>query len=212
MHVLALLAAGLQSACSSQDPRSPAARDAPSESATTQGRDESSITVHLAQPKVMRAITPHSISHSAPSSNTEATGYLKAEKKYIGQGGIEANEVEQVLQSRDAFSSAMQALDEEGIRNPEAQDMSRHVRTVMEHALGKDMRVHSLSCGLSVCMGSVQKGLAFDDTWAHTFLDHGAVKVFGFIEMADQIGHTHERRLLFSFDPELPAILVPPAP
>jgi len=199
----------LQSACSSQDPRSPAAVDAPSEPPVIQAGSESGITVHRAQPKVTRALTPHSTGQSASSVDPKATGYLKAEVKYIGKGGIEANEVDQVLQSREAFSSALQALDEEGIRSLEAQDMSLHVRTVMEQVLGKEMTVNGLSCGMSVCMGWVQKGSAFDDAWAHAFLDHGSIKVFGFIEAADSTENIHERRFLFSFDPQLPAILVP---
>lgn len=212
MLALALMAVALQSACSAQDPRSPGAVNAPSEPPVVQAGSESGITVRRAQPKVMRAVTPHSTGHGPASPDPKLSGYLKTELRYIGQGGIEANEVEQVLQSRDAFSSALQALDEEGVRSLEAQDMTRHVRGAMLQALGKDMIVHSLSCGLSVCIGSVQSGPAFDDTWAHAFLDHGAMKVFGFIEAADQIGGLHERRFLFSMDPELPGIIVPRQP
>lgn len=209
---LVLVVAVLQSACSSHDPLSPAANDAPSDSAAAQPDGVSSATVHRAQPKVMRAVTPHSIGQGQSSSDPKKSGYLKAELQYIGKGGIEANEADQALQSRDAFSSAVLALDEEAIRSLEAQDITRHVRAVMLQALGKDVTVHSLSCGLSVCMGSVQSGSAFDDTWAHPFLDHGAIKVFGFIEAANQVGGLHERRFLFSMDPELPGIIVPRAP
>lgn len=212
MIALALMAVALQSACSPQDPRSPGARDAQSAPAAAQAGDESSITVHRAQPKVMRAVTPHSAIHGSSSSDTGAGGYLRAEVKYIGQGGIEANEVEQVLQSRDAFSSALQALDAENIRSLEAQDMTRHVRTVMLQALGKDITVDGLSCGLSMCMGSAHRNSAFDDTWAHPFLDHRAIKVFGFIEAEDRMGSLYERRFLFSMDPELPGIIVPHSP
>ncbi len=131
---------------------------------------------------------------------------------YIGEGGIEADAIDQVLQSRKAFANAVQALDTEGVRSMEAQDMTRLYRTVMEQALGKDMVVSSLACGLSVCLGSVQKGSEFDDSWAHTFLDHEAIKVFGFVQAEDRLGHTHERRFLFSMDPELPAVIVHLAP
>lgn len=123
--------------------------------------------MHRALPKVMRAVTPHSPAHRPSPSDSMESDYLKAEVKYIGQGGIESNEVEQVLQSREAFSNALQDLDDKGVRNLEAQDMTRHVRTVMLQALGENMTVHSLSCGLSICMGSVQSGSAFDDIWAH---------------------------------------------
>lgn len=167
--------------------------------------------MHRALPKVMRAVTPHSPAHRPSPSDSMESDYLKAEVKYIGQGGIESNEVEQVLQSREAFSNALQDLDDEGVRNLEAQDMTRHVRTVMLQALGENMTVHSLSCGLSICMGSVQSGSAFDDIWAHPFLDHGAIKVFGFVEATDRRGGLHERRFLFSMDPELPGIIVPRA-
>lgn len=211
MLAIALMAVALQPACYSQDPRSPAARDAPCEPPAAQAGDEGSITVHRAQPKVMRAVKPHSPVHGPSPSDSMEIGYLKAEVKYIGQDGIEASEVEQVLQTRDAFSSAVQAIDEEGIRNLEAQDMTRHVRTVMLQALGEDMTVHSLSCGLSICMGSVQRGSAFDDTWAHPFLDHGVIKVYGFVDATDRIADLHERRFLFSMDPELPGIIVPRA-
>lgn len=210
--VVVLTAAVLQVACSSQDPRSPGARDSPSDSSVTHADGVSSVTVHRAQPKVARPITPNPPVQGAPSLDPKVSGYLKAEVKYIGKGGIEANEVDQVLQSRDVFSSALQAIDEEGVRSLEAQDITRNVRTVMLQALGEDMTVHDLSCGLSVCMGSVKSGSAFDDTWPHPFLDHGAIKVFGFIEAADQTEGLHERRFLFSIDPELPGIIVPRGP
>ena len=212
MLAFALMAVALQSACTSHEPLSPGANDEYNESAVAQADGVSSTTVHRAQPKVLRAVTPHSDGDGPSSADPSAGGFLKAELQYIGKGGIEANEVDQVLQSRDAFSSALLALDEEAIRSLDAQDMKRHVRAVMLRALGENMTVHSLSCGLSVCMGSVQSGSKFDDTWAHAFFDHGSIKVFGFIEAADQVGGLHERRFLFSMDPELPGIIVPRTP
>lgn len=212
MLVFALIAVALQSACTSREPLSPGANDEHNESAVAQADGVSSTTVHRAQPKAMRAVTPHSTGQGPSSSDPKMSGYLKAELQYIGKGGIEANDVDQVLQSRHAFTSALLAFDEQASSSLEAQDMTRHFRAVMLRALGENMTVHSLSCGLSVCMGSVQSGSKFDDTWAHAFFDHGSIKVFGFIEAADQIGGLHERRFLFSMDPELPGIIVPRTP
>lgn len=209
---LLLVALALQTACSSQETKTPDGSDLPRESAAVQDIGENPVTLHRPQKKVMRAITPHAAGHGASRSDQKASDYLKAEEMYIGEGGIEADAIDQVLQSRKAFANAVQALDTEGVRSMEAQDMTRLYRTVMEQALGKDVAVSSLACGLSVCLGSVQKGSEFDDSWAHTFLDHKAIKVFGFAQAEDRLGHTHERRFLFSMDPELPAVIVHLAP
>lgn len=209
---LACVVLSLQTACVSRDVQPPVTSDVVSDSAASHANDENVVTLHRAQPKVMRAIALHVAGHSPVPIDQRATSYLKAEERYIGQGGIEADAIDQVLQSRQAFASAVQALGAESVRSMDAQDMTRHFRTVMELALGKEMAISSLACGLSVCLGSVQKGSAFDDGWAHTFLDHEAIKVFGFVQAEDRLGDAHERRFLFSMDPELPAVIVHLAP
>ncbi|WP_312316367.1 hypothetical protein [Stenotrophomonas sp.] len=204
----------LQLACSPEQQHTSAATAAAAydESVEAQANGENSITIHRAQPKVMRSVTPHSTGELPSSTSTRASHHLEAEEKYIGEVGIEADAIDQVLQSREAFTTALHALDSESIRSMEAQDLTRHFRAVMELALGNEVTVSSLACGLSVCLGSVQKRAEIDEKWAHTFLDHDAIKVFGFGQAEDQMGDVHERRFLFSIDPGLPGVIVRRAP
>lgn len=137
------------------------------------------------------------------------THYLKGEAEYVTRGGLDGDTVEQALSTQEGFDKAAEALSSEAMRSMEAQDLGRYFRRVMERAVAEHMDVVSLSCGLSVCMGSVQtRSAELDPNWSLKYLDDDSFKAYGFIESVERIGDVHVSRFLFSTDPELAAIVV----
>lgn len=198
-----LVAAVLQTACSVDKPtKLPAAHESEVPSPTLSAETESK-TVHRSQPKSARHVTPHSTASGQQSVEPADQRHLKAEARLVGRGGLESDEVEHVLLSREAFAGTVQALDQDAMHSIEAQEMARYVRNVIDRGLTSDMRLSSFSCGVSVCMGSVQKGSEFAKNWSISELEDEALPFHAVAQSMEKIGGVHENRFVFSTDPEL---------
>lgn len=159
-----------------------------------------------------QATAPLSTSSTQLSGSTRVSRYLKAESGFLTRGGLDSHEVERVLTSREAFVNAIDAMSKEASRGVDTQDLSRHIHGVLERAAGEDMKVSRLACGLSVCMGSLESGSAFDEKWSFRYPDDDAFKMYGFFESVEKVGDTYESRFLFSIDQDLPGIVLPNSP
>ncbi len=148
------------------------------------------------------------------ASNPEATvpgnmTYLPAESALVELDGISANMTDQIIESREAFSKALQEMSNDENRSMEAQDLAKHYRDAFERAVGSRGAVGNLSCGLSVCMGSVTAGSVADhDAWLSRLHDDPGAATYGFIEAIESTGDHFQSRFVFSTDPALKAIIV----
>lgn len=198
-----LIAALLQTACSVEEAaRLPASHESQVPSPTKSARTEST-AVHGSQPDSAHYEKPASMMSSQQPVEPANTGHLKAEARFLGKGGLESDEVEHVLLSREVFAGTAKALEQESVRNIEAQDMTRYVRNVIDRRLTSDMKLSSLSCGVSLCIGSVQKGSEFAKNWSVAQLEDDALQFHAVAQSMEKIGEVYENRFLFSTDPEL---------
>ncbi|MBT2767287.1 hypothetical protein J7J08_06525 [Stenotrophomonas sp. ISL-67] len=78
-----------------------------------------------------------------------------------------------------------------------------------ERAVGTNGAVENLSCGLSVCVGSVRAGsIADHDAWLSRLQEDPGAHTYGFVEAIERTGDQFQSRFVFSTDPALKAILL----
>ncbi|MFL9583340.1 hypothetical protein [Stenotrophomonas sp. AB1(2024)] len=155
-------------------------------------------------------ITPATEANSLRTRESAPSIHLVAESKFIEYSGLSRAHAEEVLGSSAGFSRALDEMSSEAAKIMEAQDLADHYRSALTQAVGTDGAVASLSCGLSMCMGSVHTRLGVDnDQWAQRFLDAPSTRVFGHLAAVEKIGDLNESRFIFSTDPDIPGIFVP---
>ena len=138
------------------------------------------------------------------------TLYLATESRFIEHGGLSRTRADEILESREGFSRALEEMSSDAARNTDAQDLADHYRSALVGAVGSDGAVASFSCGLSMCMGSVQTRMDVDNgQWNLRFLDAASTRVFGHVSTLEKIGDLQESRFIFSTDPNVPGIVVP---
>ena len=136
--------------------------------------------------------------------------YLATETRFIEHGGLSRVRADEVLESRERFSRALDEMSSDAAKSMEAQDQAAHYRSALTQAVGADGAVASFSCGLSMCMGTVQTRKEVDnEQWTLRFLEADSTRVFGHMSAMEQVGNLHESRFIFSTDPNLPGIVVP---
>ncbi|MFL9583806.1 hypothetical protein [Stenotrophomonas sp. AB1(2024)] len=141
----------------------------------------------------------------------KASPYLATESEFIERGGISSEWADPFLESRELFSSALQRMSEDERRSMEAQDLARRYRNALERAVGAQGVVEDLTCGLSLCMGSVSSQSRADrDAWAERlYEDADAVRHVTF-DVFEMNGDRLHNRFLFSADAAIKAIVLPP--
>jgi len=135
--------------------------------------------------------------------------HLPAESIFVDREGISAEESDQILETDKSFNQALRKMSDDEKKSMEAQDLSKHYRRALELAVGTTGAVENLSCGLSLCIGSVRAGSVEDhDAWlSRLYKDPGALS-YGFIETIERTGDQYQSRFVFSTDPDLKAITV----
>jgi hypothetical protein len=137
------------------------------------------------------------------------TIYLPAESAFVAQHGISASLTDQVIESRDEFARVLKEMSNDEMRSMEAQDLAKLYRRMLERAVGTESAVEDLSCGLSVCMGSVRAGsLADHDAWLARLGEDPAALRYVFMEAIEHTGDQFQSRFVFSTDPALKAIVL----
>lgn len=149
---------------------------------------------------------------SGPGLESEALvdlPYLPTESALVEKDGISANLADEIIESQGAFSEALIKMARDEIKSMEAQDLAKHYRGAIERAVGKNGAVENLSCGLSVCVGSVRAAsIADHDAWLSRLQEDPGADTFGFIEAIERTGDQFQSRFVFSTDPVLKAIVV----
>lgn len=141
----------------------------------------------------------------------EVSTYLASESEFIERGGISSEQADPLLESRELFMNAIQRMREDEEKSIEAQDLARHYRSALERAVGEHDVVEDVTCGLSLCMGSVSSRSRADrDAWAQRlYEDTDAVRHVTFDVFDRYDGRLHNR-FLFSADDAIRAIALPP--
>lgn len=140
-----------------------------------------------------------------------ASRHLRTESAFIERGGISSENVDPLLESRELFSMAFKRMSEDERKSMNAQDLARHYRNAFERAVAAQGIVEDLTCGLSLCMGSVSaRSRADHDAWAERlYADAGAVRHVTF-DVFEANGDRLQNRFLFSADAAIKAIILPP--
>ena len=143
--------------------------------------------------------------------DSNSSAQLATESEFIQQGGISTEWADPVLESRELFSTALRRMSEDERKSMEAQDLTKRYRRALERAVGAQGVVENLTCGLSLCMGSVSSQSRADrDAWAERlYEDADAVRHVTF-DVFDMNGDRLHNRFLFSADDAIKAIALPP--
>jgi hypothetical protein len=93
----------------------------------------------------------------------------------------------------------------------EAQDLAKHYRNAIERAVGAQGVVEDLTCGLSLCMGSVAaRSRADHDAWAERLYENPEAVRHVTLHVFEVNGDRLQNRFLFSTDAAIKAIALPP--
>jgi hypothetical protein len=148
-------------------------------------------------------------SGSSPESRALADStYLPTESELIEEAGISAAISDEIVESQDAFSKALRRISSDENSSMEAQDLAKHYRSAFERAVGTSGAVENISCGLSICIGSVTAGsIADHDAWLGHLQEDPGAETYGFIEAIERNGDQFQSRFVFSTDPAINAII-----
>ncbi|WNH54085.1 hypothetical protein [Stenotrophomonas oahuensis] len=196
-------AALLQTACSVGEAVTPPTSHESQVPSPTRSTETEGTAVHRPQPQTARYAKPLSSTSIQLPAEPADPRHLTAEATFVQKGGLASDEVELVLLSREAFAGTVEALEQESVRSIEAHDITRYVRNVIDRGLTSDMRLSSFSCGVSVCMGSVQKGSEFAMNWSIAQLEDDALQFHAVAQTMEKMGGVYENRFVFSTNPEL---------
>lgn len=154
---------------------------------------------------------PPALASDPAAPGPKASPYLATESEFIERGGISSEWADPFLESRELFSSALQRMSEDEGKSMEAQDLARRYRNALERAVGAQGVVEDLTCGVSLCMGSVSSRSRADrDAWAERlYEDADAVRHVTF-DVFEMNGDRLHNRFLFSADAAIKAIVLPP--
>lgn len=151
---------------------------------------------------------------SAPVAATpdpNARPYLLTESAFIAREGISTVGSDPILESRELFSNALARMSDDEKKSMEAQDLAKHYKNALERAVGAQGVVEDLTCGLSLCMGSVAaRSRADHDAWAERLYEDPDAVRHVTLQVFEMKGDLLQNRFLFSTDSAIKAIALPP--
>jgi hypothetical protein len=147
----------------------------------------------------------------AATRDPKASPYLVTESALIANGGISSEQSDPLLESRALFAEALQRMGEDEKKSMEAQDLAKHYRSALDQAMGAHGVVEDLTCGLSLCMGSVSaRSRADHDAWAERLYENAGAARHVIVDVFEADGDRLQNRFLFSADAAIKAIVLPP--
>lgn len=153
--------------------------------------------VPISEPAVLRASID-----DQEAENTEASPYLGTESEFIVQDSISIDMSNGMLEDNALFSSALEGMRSEERTSVEAQKMAIHHRDVLERAVGELGVVEDLTCGLSLCIGSVTSLTQADhEAWSRRLVKDPAARRYGAVHSYTPVGDQLQHRFVFSTDP-----------
>ncbi|MFL9583805.1 hypothetical protein [Stenotrophomonas sp. AB1(2024)] len=113
----------------------------------------------------------------------------------------------EMLEDNALFSSALERMRDEERTSAEAQQLARHHREVLERAVGELGVVEDLTCGLSLCIGSVTSLTQADhEAWSRRLVKDPAARRYGAVHSYEPVGDQLQHRFVFSTDPAVAAL------
>jgi hypothetical protein len=147
----------------------------------------------------------------ATTPDPKISPYLVTESAFIERGGISSETTDPILESRDLFSKTFERMSEDEKKSMEAQDLAKHYRNALERAVGDLGVVEDLTCGLSLCMGSVAARSRVDHAaWAERLYEDPDAARHVILDVFEMNGDRLQNRFLFSTDSAIKAIVLPP--
>lgn len=144
-------------------------------------------------------------------ADPETSPYLATESEFIERGGISSEWADPFLGSRELFSDALQRMSEDEGKSIEAQDLARRYRNALERAVGAQDVVEDLTCGLSLCMGSVSSRSRADrNAWAERLYEDADAARHVTFDVFEMNGDRLHNRFLFSADAAIKSVALPP--
>jgi hypothetical protein len=154
------------------------------------------------------AIQP-ALAEARPVGGVTASPYLPTESTFIDQSGISGDRSEEILENSALFSKALDGMRGDEATNVEAQELAQHHRRVLERAVGEQGIVNDLTCGLSLCMGSVtSRTTAEHEDWSGRLVKDPAARRYGAIHKYEAVGDQVQNRFVFSADPAIAALVL----
>ncbi|MFI8718741.1 hypothetical protein ACIGHF_12785 [Stenotrophomonas sp. NPDC077464] len=102
-------------------------------------------------------------------------------------------------------------MSEDERKSTDAQDLAKLYRNALERAVGAQGIVQNLACGMSLCMGSVSSQSRADrDAWAERLHEDADAARHVTFDVFEVNGDRIQNRFLFSADPSINAIVLPP--
>lgn len=133
--------------------------------------------------------------------------YLESEERMILDTGISSDAARELLGSSMSLEKAADRMDRDAASRPEAQDLTAHYRASLLRAIGENGTLERLSCGLSICIGSIRAGTVADhEAWGERFSSDPSSRTYSFTQAFENLGASHQTRFIFSTDSALNAI------
>lgn len=141
------------------------------------------------------------------AANTEASPYLATESELIVHSSLSIDVSNEILDDNALFSRALKRMRREEGTSAEAQQLARHHREVLERAVGELGVVNDLTCGLSLCIGSVTSLTQADhEAWSRRLVKDPAARRYGAVHSYEPLGDQLQHRFVFSTDPAVAAL------
>lgn len=137
--------------------------------------------------------------------------YLKTEQKFLSGESVSSRSTEELLSSRK-FNSIAIEFERESASSPDAQALTDLYRQEIQRQLGDSARLTTLSCGNSLCLGSIlthSENTAYEK-WSKVFFESPRTPNYVFSETTLKRGLNFENRFIFSTDPAINSVIGPP--
>lgn len=147
-------------------------------------------------------VLPADADEERQAGNPEASPYLATESELIVHQSISIEMSKQMLEDNARFSSSLERMRSEERTSVEAQQLARHHREVLERAVGELGVVDDLTCGLSLCIGSVTSLTpAHHEAWSRRLVKDPAARRYGAVHSYEPVVDQLQQRFVFSTDP-----------
>jgi hypothetical protein len=146
---------------------------------------------------------------SAHAMNGVASPCLATESTLIEHDAISGDRSIEMLEDGVLFAKALENMRRDEKTSLEAQQLAKHHRNVLVRAVREEGVVEDLTCGLSLCMGSVTSpSQSSHDVWNRRLVNDPAARRYGAVHRVEPLGDHFQHRFVFSADPAVAAIFM----
>ncbi len=149
------------------------------------------------------------LAYAEIAQDSAISSFLATESTLIVEDSISIDRSREMLEDNALFSSALASMLDEEKTSTEAQRLASHHRDVLERAVGQLGVVEDLTCGLSLCIGSVLSLTQADhEAWSRRLVKDPAARRYGAVHSYEPMGEQLQHRFVFSADPAVAALFL----